>query len=125
MRTSIVVAALLVLARPVTARADDARSEAEGILEREIARGQQPGVCDQALADLDALVAKQPKDANAHYARGWVLSHMGKLEPAVAAYDRAFAVDKQFADAPYNAGVVLSRAGKLKDAAARFDRALA
>jgi len=85
----------------------------------------EPGVLDKALADLDVLVARQPKQADAHYARGWVLSRLGRLDPAVAAYDKAYELDKKLADAAYNAGVVLSRAGKAKEATARFDRALA
>jgi tetratricopeptide (TPR) repeat protein len=122
MRISILLATWLLAA---AASADDAKPEAQVILERAIAGEKQAGVLDQALADLDALVAKKPRDPDAHYARGWVLSHQGKAEPAVAAYDRAFALDKQFAEAPYNAGVVLAGIGKGKDAAIRFDRALA
>ena len=122
MRIPIVIATCLVAA---TAAADDPKPEAQVILERAIAGEKQAGVLDQALVDLDALAAKQPRDPDTQYARGWVLSHLGKLEPAVAAYDRAFALDKQLADAPYNAGVVLARLGKAKEAAAHFDRALA
>jgi tetratricopeptide (TPR) repeat protein len=124
MRSSIVIATCLLLAG--RAAADDPKKpEAHLILERAIAGEKQAGVLDQALADLDALVARQPKDPDTHYARGWVLSHQGKAEPAVAAYDKAFALDGKLADAPYNAGVVLARLGKPKDASVRFDRALA
>lgn len=122
MRIPILLASWLLA---TTVSADDAKPEAQVILERAIAGEKQPGVLDQALTDLDALAAKKPRDPDVHYARGWVLSHQGKVEPAVEAYDRAFALDKKLADAPYNAGVVLARAGKSKEAAARFDRALA
>jgi tetratricopeptide (TPR) repeat protein len=108
-----------------TAVAEESKSPALVILERAIAREKKPGVLDQALADLDALIVKNSKDADAHYARGWVLSHAGKNEPAVVAYDRAFELDAKLSDAPYNAGVVLGKLGNSKEAAIRFERALA
>jgi tetratricopeptide (TPR) repeat protein len=114
--------AAALLAGPAHAEKD---TEAIAILKVAMAREKEPGALDQALADLDALVGKQPKQADAHYARGWVLSRLGRTDPAVAAYDKAFELDRKLADAAYNAGVVLARAGKPKDAAVRFDRALA
>jgi tetratricopeptide (TPR) repeat protein len=103
----------------------DAKSEAIAILERAIAGEKDPKVLTQALADLDALVAKNPKDADAHYARGFVLSRTGKNnDEAVAAYDKAFELDNRLADAAYNAGVVLGRIGNTKEAVVRFERAL-
>jgi tetratricopeptide (TPR) repeat protein len=116
------VAAALVLSLPVHAEPD---GEAIAILKVAMAKEKDPAALDRALADLEALLAKKPKDADAHYARGWVLSRLGRSEPAVAAYDKAFELDGKLADAAYNAGVVLSRAGKGKDAVVRFDRALA
>jgi tetratricopeptide (TPR) repeat protein len=129
MRSSWLLAAAFaaaVVAAPLsgTARAEP-DSEGLAILKVAMEKEKEPGALDKALADLDALVAKQPKQADAHYARGWVLSRLGRAEPAVAAYDKAFELDKKLADAAYNAGVVLARAGKPKDAAVRFDRALA
>ena len=120
MRVSVL--ALLVLALGVRPAVADAKAQA--ILERAIANEKQLGELDKALAELDALIAKTPQNAEAHYARGWVLSHQGKDEPAVVAYDKAFALDKTLADAAYNAGVVLARLGRAKDAADHFDRAL-
>jgi tetratricopeptide (TPR) repeat protein len=103
----------------------DAKSEAIAILERAIAGEKNPKVLADALAELDGLIAKNPKDADAHYARGFVLSRTGKNnEGAVAAYDKAFELDNRLADAAYNAGVVLGRIGNAKEAAVRFERAL-
>ena len=118
------VPVLLVLALGVHPRAAAADGKAQAILERAIANEKQLGELDKALSELDTLLARSPRDADAHYARGWVLSHQGKDEPAIAAYDRAFAIDKTLADAAYNAGVVLARLGRSKDAADHFDRAL-
>jgi tetratricopeptide (TPR) repeat protein len=94
------------------------------VLDEAIANAKDPKALAKALADLDALVVKNPKDSDAHYSRGWVLSRLGRNEDAVAAYDRAFELDGKLVTAPYNAGVVLDRMGNASEAAARFDRAL-
>ncbi len=122
MRIALGLFLLLALSRTAAA---DKRPPALEILERAISGEKDTKVLTQALADLDALIKKSPKDADAHYARGWVLSRVGKRDDeAVTAYDRAFDLDPRLADAAYNAGVVLGRLGNSKDAALRFDRAL-
>jgi len=115
----------LVLAMPGLGVAKpDARSPAIEILERAISNEKDPKLLAQALADIDSLLAKDDKNAVAYYARGWVLSRIGKNDDAVAAYDRAYELDSRLADAAYNAGVVLGRTGNHKQAAIRFERAL-
>jgi len=104
--------------------AAEPKSEAIEILERASANEKSQAALANALVELDALIVKNAKDADAHYARGWVLSRTGKHEDAVVAYDRAFELDARLSDAPYNAGVVLGRLGNSKEAAIRFDRAL-
>lgn len=99
--------------------------EGIAILRAVMAKEKEPGALEQALVQLDALIVRQPGQADAHYARGWVLSRLGRADAAIAAYDKAFDLDSRLADASYNAGVALSRAGRPKDAAVRFDRALA
>ncbi|HEU0029731.1 MAG TPA: tetratricopeptide repeat protein [Kofleriaceae bacterium] len=118
-----VLVTMLVCGLAATAAADP-KSDALTVLDRAIAKQKQPKELEQALAELDALLVKNPKDPDAHYARGWVLSRSGKNEEAVAAYDRAFELDARLADAPYNAGVVLGRIGNMKEAIVRFERAL-
>ncbi len=122
MRPVLVLAAMLLFSTPVSA--DDKDSEGIAILRVAMEHEKDPAALGESLTKLDDLVKKQPKQADAHYARGWVISRIGKPEDAVAAYDKAFALDKRLADAAYNAGVVLARAGKQKDAVVRFDRAL-
>jgi tetratricopeptide (TPR) repeat protein len=114
------VAGLLFLG-PVGAQTD---SEAIAILRVAIEKEKDPAALNKALADLGALIDRRPGQADAHYARGWVLSRLGQTDGSVADYDKALELDKQFADAAYNAGVVLARAGKPQDAVVRFDRAL-
>lgn len=122
MRTLFVLA--LTLAVAGGAAADTPKKPAIEILERAIANQKSKASLASALAELDALIAKDPKNADAHYARGWVLSRTSKNEDAVAAYDRAFELDPTLADAPYNAGVVLGRMGNSKEAVIRFERTL-
>ena len=122
MRPLLVLAAMLLFSAPVSA--EDKDSEGIAILRVAMEHEKDPAALAESLTKLDDLVKKQPKQADAHYARGWVLSRIGKPEDAVAAYDKAFALDKRLADAAYNAGVVLARAGKQKEAVARFDKAL-
>ncbi|MCW5801980.1 MAG: tetratricopeptide repeat protein [Deltaproteobacteria bacterium] len=100
------------------------KPEATVLLERAIAGEKEPGQLEKALAELDALAAKQARDPDVHYARGWVLSHLGRGDEAVVAYDRAFELAPTLADAAYNAGVVHGRAGRPREAAAHFDKAL-
>jgi tetratricopeptide (TPR) repeat protein len=111
----------LAIARPAFA---EPKSDALVILDQAIAKEKDPKALAQSLAELDALILKNPKNADAHYSRGWVLSRLGKNEDAVGAYDRAFEIDMRLADAPYNAGVVYGRMGNDAEAAVRFDRAL-
>ncbi|MEO7096415.1 MAG: tetratricopeptide repeat protein [Polyangiales bacterium] len=122
MRPLLVVLTMLLFTGPVTA--EDKDSEGIAILRVAMDKQKDPAALADALAKLDDLVKTQPKQADAHYARGWVLSRLERGDEAVAAYDKAFALDKKLADAAYNAGVVLARAGKQKDAVARFDKAL-
>jgi len=99
--------------------------EALVILERAMEGEKNPKVLTKALEDLDALIQKNPKSSDAHYARGWVLSRTGKNNnESVASYDKAFELDARLADAAYNAGVVLGRTGDTKGAITRFERAL-
>ena len=113
---------LLVLAMTTTASAE---SEALPILKNAIAHEKDTKVLQDSLTAVDAVIAKNAKDPDAHYARGWLLSRLGKPDDAVTAYDHALQLDPKLADAAYNAGVVLGSLHKEKDAIAHFDKALA
>ena len=104
-----------------------ARAESEGIqiLKTVLDKERDKPALEKALVEVDALLVKEPKQADAHYTRGWVLSKLGRADESVTSYDKAFALDKTLADAAYNAGVVLAAAGKKKDAAVRFEKAFA
>ena len=121
----VVVALVLAFAGHAMAEPDaKPKSKALVILEGAISNERDPKELEKALAEADALIAKNAKDSDAHYVRGWVLSRLGKSQESVAAYDRAFELDPRLVDAAYNAGVVLGRTGDSKAAIVRFDRAL-
>ncbi|HEV7558360.1 MAG TPA: tetratricopeptide repeat protein [Kofleriaceae bacterium] len=113
---------LLVLAMTTTASAE---SDALPILKNAIAHDKDPKILQDALTAVDAVIVKNAKDPDAHYARGWLLSRLGKPDDAVTAYDHALQLDPKLADAAYNAGVVLGSLHKDKEATAHFDKALA
>lgn len=116
--------ALLFAGAFVLAAHAEPRSKAMAILDKAIAGEKDSKVLAQALTEVEALLAKNSRDADAHYTRGWVLSRSNRNDDAVAAYDRAFELDPRLVDAAYNAGVVLGRAGNSKDAVIRFERVL-
>ncbi len=120
-----VVVALLLAFAGGGAAADAPKTEALVVLERAMEAEKDPKALAKAVEELDALIVKNPKNSDAHYARGWVLSRTGKNNnESVASYDKAFELDARLADAAYNAGVVLGRTGESKGAILRFDRAL-
>jgi len=102
-----------------------AESEAIAILKNAIAHEKDPQVLADSLAGVDKVIAKNAKDPDAHYARGWVLSRLARRDEAVVEYDKALALDPKLADAAYNAGVVLTDLKKEKEAIAHFDKAFA
>lgn len=117
--------ALVLLFLVGIAAADVKKSDALVIFERAIAAEKNPKALTEALAEVDALIAKNAKDSDAYYVRGWILSRSGKNNnEAVAAYDKAYELDARLADAAYNAGVVLGRTGDTRQAIVRFERAL-
>jgi tetratricopeptide (TPR) repeat protein len=73
-----------------------------------------------SLSEIDREIASAPRLAVNHYVRGWLLSHLGRLEESVVAYDRAVEIDPKFADAYYNAGVVLADLGRTEEALKRW-----
>jgi tetratricopeptide (TPR) repeat protein len=109
---------------PAAPAAQPAASPVAALFERVQAGAADAKVLDAGLVEIDAVIAKNAKDPDAHYVRGWILSRLGKGDEAIASYDRAFALDKKLASALYNAGVVHAGEGRTKEALAYFDRAL-
>lgn len=95
------------------------------ILKEAMAKEKDPAALERALIALGQEMNANPRVADNHYARGWVLSRLKRTAEAIAAYDEAARLDPKLADAPYNAGVILARSGREEEAALRFDAAVA
>lgn len=107
---------------PAAPRADTDASRIFSTLDR----SSSPEEIRAALTRVDALVAANGADADAHYVRAVLLGALqAPPEPRFAAYERAFALDPGFGDAAYGAGVVRSAMGDHAGALAWFERAVA
>ena len=76
-----------------------------------------------ALARVDAALAKQPDSAGLHRLRGDVLARSGRDADARAAFERALALDPKLAPAVAGLATLLAEQGDLAGAIARFDEA--
>ena len=64
-----------------------------------------------AHAELTALLAEQPAQADAHSLMGYVLGQQGQLPSALQHLERAVALRPESADARYNLGAALWYSG--------------
>lgn len=83
----------------------------EGLVREELSYLLTTGQIDQALANFDKAIAKDPKDATLYYNRGLIYDQMGEFEKAEADYKKAVEVDPEFFDAAYNLGAMYFNAG--------------
>lgn len=120
MRFLVAIAVMLALASG--ARAD---TGVKAILDNATQHEGDKKVLEESLAKLDQWLVKHSEDPDGHYARGWVLAHIGRPDEAVAAYKRALVLHPKFADAAYNAGVVYGGQKKDREAIVYFDKAFA
>jgi tetratricopeptide (TPR) repeat protein len=79
----------------------------------------------RALADLDAAIGVQPRQARAHLWRGVVQATRGEYDLAVADFGRAIALDPNDADAWMNRGVALQQKNDFERSLPDLERALA
>lgn len=84
----------------------------------------QAGRYDLALADLDAVIAADPKSAAAWYARGVTRFHMKRFDEALKDLDTSLAIDASGVDAHFNRAVVLDALGRPDDALAAYSKAI-
>lgn len=66
---------------------------------------------DEALELLDAVLARDPKNPNAHYCRGVILEYLGRLEEAHAAFEATNAIDPRDGHTWYKLGSTLTAPG--------------
>jgi chemotaxis protein methyltransferase CheR len=82
------------------------------------------GRAEEALAQADAILAKDPLDAEAHYIRGLVELERGDARAAVASLRRALYVDPSFALAAFKLGRANEAAGDKTAALRAYEQAL-
>lgn len=117
------VSVLLTLCLALPALAVPPPPTARQILEAAMKDAKNKEALERALGEVEVIVKNDPKDVEALYAKGWILSRLGQPGKAVAAYSMAFAFDPKFADAAYNAGVVLTDMGQSQEALKMFEAA--
>ncbi len=86
---------------------------------------QRQGQLQQAVAQFDAAIARQPDRAEAHYKRANALNALGQWQAALAGYDCAVAIDGRYANAFCNRGTVLEKLGRRQEALDSYERTLA
>ncbi|MDA8164280.1 MAG: tetratricopeptide repeat protein [Desulfobacteraceae bacterium] len=80
---------------------------------------------DKALADLDAVLAKDPGNERAHYYRGIVLLNKEEFERAATDFDRTIAQNPQRGPAFLGRALALSESGREEEALRDFKTAVA
>ncbi len=93
-------------------------------MQREAFRLVQAGRPAEALALLEALLAREPRHADSWVNAGNIQSLMGRAAEAVASYDRALAI-RPDADTFNNRGLALQGLDRLDEALASYEGALA
>ncbi|MEA2040893.1 MAG: DUF898 family protein [Thermodesulfobacteriota bacterium] len=78
----------------------------------------------QDIKGLDALLKKDPGNADALYNRAWYYALKGDLEQAVRDYTQAIKINDSCGDAYYNRGILYVRMKKWPLAVNDFDRAI-
>jgi len=86
---------------------------------------QQQGKLAAAIQLYDAVIARNPEHAEAHYKRANALNGLGRWDAALAGYDQAIAIDAGYANAFCNRGTVLERLQRWEDALASYERTIA
>jgi protein O-GlcNAc transferase len=85
--------------------------------------GLQCAAYDDALAWLDRAIALAPQESRYHFARGQVLSTMGRFDDAIDTYRALLAFDATSADLWFALANALQSGGDLRAAAAAYESA--
>jgi lipoprotein NlpI len=82
------------------------------------------GRYQEALTQLNDLIAQQPRQANLVLLRAQVRETLGQLQPALEDYSRALAIDPALSEAYDGRGSVYFKLGKIDQSLADFDKYL-
>ncbi len=83
------------------------------------------GDYDGAIAHFKAALAKDPKDASAHFRLGVALRRVRKFDEASAELDKVAAVDKDYPGLALERGLLFEESGDVQKAIEQFNGALA
>jgi tetratricopeptide (TPR) repeat protein len=83
------------------------------------------GRLDQALADLEIVVAARPDDASAHYWKGMVHRRLGQVPPALEHLNRAVHLEPTLVQAQLELGALCVQLGRHAEAIEHLERAAA
>ena len=113
---SLGAAAVLVAASPAAARRQTPAQQAQALAAS--------GKTDEAMALLQAALAKRPKDAALHNALGALLNQNGRYGQALYHAEQAARLRPREARYRYNRGIVLAELGRFEEAVGDFDFAI-
>ncbi len=85
----------------------------------------QRGNSKLAVDLIDAAIAVDSRDAEAHCNRGAALEGLERWDDALRSYERAIAIKPDYAEAHLNRGNMLQKIGQAEAALASFDQAIA
>ena len=83
------------------------------------------GLHEQAIAEFEAALAKDPEHLGAHLGLAVTLLQMDRLEEAIARFDRVLAIDPELAVAYADRGIAWDRLGEHEKALADYRAGLA
>ena len=81
-------------------------------------------VLEEALSQVDVVLAEDPSSATAHAQRAVLLARLGRDEEALESYDKALELQPDFGDVLFNRGNLLRKTGQYEQALSAYDRAL-
>lgn len=82
------------------------------------------GQFDQSEAEFEALLARSPENAGAHYSLGLLREASGQVQTALARYTSAVRYDSTHSDARLRLGRLLRLMGRPDDAMSQFERVM-
>ncbi len=106
------------------ALAPNTRARADALANRSISF-KAAGRYDEALADADAAIALDARQADFYFHRGTALRYLGRPAEAAAAYDQTLALNPRHVDVLYERGVLFLEQKQPVEALDLFKRAIA
>ena len=79
---------------------------------------------EEAIADYDKAIYREPTNASFYYSRGLVRAQLGQHENAITDYDEAIRLNPSYASAYYERGLVKVQLGQHENAITDYDEAI-